>query len=246
MVKGYTYDDEGHPLTMFYKGVTYHYLTNYRGDVLAMTDESGKVVASYTYDAWGDILSQSGEMAEVNPYRYAGYRYDDDTKLYYLMARYYNPENGVFLSQDPVRGNLLEPQTLNGFNYANNNPVMNVDPSGTISKTISLGFNGYIKFIITLSAISIKFCLTAGSLVNIGISFSAGGAAGFAVRKFLQWYLFPTLAAIITIPIAQGVVKSITKKTAGWAFKKFTKGKNWLKTVVFATTIQLPNLLMRR
>ncbi|HWL25286.1 MAG TPA: RHS domain-containing protein, partial [Ureibacillus sp.] len=46
-----------------YKGVTYYYLTNYRGDVLAMTDESGNVVASYSYDAWGNILSQSGEMA---------------------------------------------------------------------------------------------------------------------------------------------------------------------------------------
>lgn len=85
VVKSYTYDDEGHPLTMFYKGVTYDYLTNYRGDVLAMTDESGNLVASYTYDAWGNILSQSGDMAEINPYRYAGYRYDEDTKLYYLI-----------------------------------------------------------------------------------------------------------------------------------------------------------------
>ncbi|HCX49603.1 MAG TPA: hypothetical protein DG757_11355 [Bacillus sp. (in: Bacteria)] len=134
VIKGYTYDDDGHPLTMFYKGNTYYYLTNYRGDVLAMTDESGKVVASYTYDAWGNILSQSGELAEINPYRYAGYRYDDDTKLYYLMARYYNPENGVFLSLDPVRGDLMEPQTLNGYNYANNNPIMNIDPDGNYWK----------------------------------------------------------------------------------------------------------------
>ncbi|MDQ0156473.1 RHS repeat domain-containing protein [Anoxybacillus andreesenii] len=134
VIKGYTYDDDGHPLTMFYKGITYYYLTNYRGDVLAMTDESGRIVASYTYDAWGNILTQSGEMAEINPYRYAGYRYDDDTKLYYLMARYYNPENGVFLSLDPVRGDLMEPQTLNGYNYANNNPIMNIDPDGNYWK----------------------------------------------------------------------------------------------------------------
>ncbi|PIC83049.1 hypothetical protein CSV73_09550 [Sporosarcina sp. P1] len=116
---------------MTYQGATYYYLTNYRGDVLALVNESGDRVATYTYDAWGNILTQSGsEIATINPYRYAGYRYDEDTKLYYLMARYYNPDTGVFLSLDPIRGDLTNPTTLNGYNYANNNPVMNVDPDG--------------------------------------------------------------------------------------------------------------------
>ncbi|MFJ7980071.1 RHS repeat-associated core domain-containing protein [Lysinibacillus xylanilyticus] len=70
-------------------------------------------------------------MATINPHRYAGYRYDEDSKLYYLMARYYNPDTGVFLSLDPVRGDTMNPLSLNGYNYANNNPVMNVDPDGT-------------------------------------------------------------------------------------------------------------------
>jgi uncharacterized protein RhaS with RHS repeats len=55
ITKTYTYDDNGHPLTMTYEGKTYYYLTNYRGDVLAMTDAGGAVVAEYTYDAWGNI-----------------------------------------------------------------------------------------------------------------------------------------------------------------------------------------------
>ena len=130
ITKSYAYDESGHPLTMTYQGTTYYYLTNYRGDVLALSDESGQVVAEYTYDAWGNILSQSGSMAKINPYRYAGYRYDEDTKLYYLMARYYNPNTGVFLSLDPVLGDNMNPITMNGYNYANNNPVMNIDPDG--------------------------------------------------------------------------------------------------------------------
>ncbi|WP_413363756.1 RHS repeat domain-containing protein [Lysinibacillus sp. 3P01SB] len=130
ITKAYTYDDNGHPLTMTYEGKTYYYLTNYRGDILTMTDIYGAVVAEYAYDAWGNILTQSGIMAATNPYRYAGYRYDEQTKLYYLMARYYNPDTGVFLSLDPVRGDMKNPLTMNGYNYANNNPVMNVDPDG--------------------------------------------------------------------------------------------------------------------
>ena len=92
--------------------------------------KNGKVVAEYTYDAWGNILESKGTMASINPYRYAGYRFDEETKLYYLMARYYNPDTGVFLSLDPVRGDTMNPVTMNGYNYANNNPVMMVDPDG--------------------------------------------------------------------------------------------------------------------
>lgn len=125
---------------MIYKGVPYHYLTNYRGDVLGMTDESGKLVASYTYDAWGNILTQSGtdDMDSINPYRYAGYRYDEDTKHYYLMARYYNPDTGSFLSLDPVGGDSENPSLMNGYSYANNNPMMNVDPDGDIAFLLPL------------------------------------------------------------------------------------------------------------
>ncbi len=130
ITKAYTYDENDHPLSMTYRGSTYYYLTNYRGDVQALTDANGTIVAEYTYDAWGNIINQSGTMASINPYRYAGYRYDEDTKLYYLMARYYNPDTGVFISLDPVRGDTMDPLTLNGFSYANNNPIMFVDSDG--------------------------------------------------------------------------------------------------------------------
>ncbi|MEK5149155.1 DNRLRE domain-containing protein [Psychrobacillus sp. FSL K6-4615] len=143
ITKSYTYDDNGHRLTMTYSGKTYYYLTNYRGDVLALTDESGTIVAEYTYDAWGNILTQKDldqkddvNLAKENPYRYAGYRYDEETKLYYLMARYYNPDTGVFMSLDPVGGDTMNPITMNGYNYANNNPVMFVDPDGEFASDL--------------------------------------------------------------------------------------------------------------
>ncbi|MER2008624.1 MAG: RHS repeat-associated core domain-containing protein [Psychrobacillus sp.] len=140
---------------MTYDSVTYYYLTNYRGDVLALTDESGTIVAEYTYDALGNILTQEDldekakvNLAEENPYRYAGYRYDEETKLYYLMARYYNPDTGVFLSLDPVRGDTMNPITLNGYNYAKNNPVMFVDPDGEWAQILIGGAIGSILEII--------------------------------------------------------------------------------------------------
>lgn len=129
-LREYTYNENGQVETMTKGTDVYYYLYNYHGDVIALTDAGGNVVASYTYDSFGNILSKEGPLASENPYRYAGYRYDENTKLYYVIARYYNADNGVFLSVDPLRGDLEFPETLNGYNYASNNPVMYIDPNG--------------------------------------------------------------------------------------------------------------------
>jgi RHS repeat-associated protein len=109
-------------------GKTYYYQTNYRGDVLALTDSSGNVVATYEYDAFGRLLKETGTVE--NPYRYAGYRYDKETGLYYLQSRYYNPEMGRFLTRDVFEGFLNETLSVNKYVYTENNPVMSIDPDG--------------------------------------------------------------------------------------------------------------------
>ncbi|MCL1810295.1 MAG: hypothetical protein FWG42_11110, partial [Clostridiales bacterium] len=66
-----------------------YFLYNGHGDVTGLVSASGSVIASYYYDAFGNILEQSGNFS--NPYRYAGYEYDGESELYYLKARYYDP-----------------------------------------------------------------------------------------------------------------------------------------------------------
>ncbi|USK35925.1 RHS repeat-associated core domain-containing protein [Bacillus sp. F19] len=90
---------------------------------------SGNEVGSYSYDAYGNILSETG-YAKGNPISYAGYYYDSETQHYYLQARYYNPENGNFNSLDPHPGDDSEPISQNGYTYTKNNPVMFIDPEG--------------------------------------------------------------------------------------------------------------------
>ncbi|QCK82334.1 hypothetical protein E5Z46_08800 [Geobacillus kaustophilus NBRC 102445] len=95
-------------------------------------------------NTWGNLLSKSGAVADENPYRYAGYQYDNETGLYYLIARYYHPEHGVFLSLDPDPGDADDILTQNGYTYANNNPVMLVDPDGHwVWLAINAGFAVY-------------------------------------------------------------------------------------------------------
>ncbi|MCM3735215.1 hypothetical protein M3215_05115 [Bacillus cytotoxicus] len=85
------------------QGQTVYYHYNPRGDVIAMTDENGQVVANYEYDAWDNVLKSDAKGITVeNPFGYAGYMYDKEIGVYYLIARYYNPAHsrmrGIILS----------------------------------------------------------------------------------------------------------------------------------------------------
>ena len=104
------------------------YVYNAHGDVVQLVKDNA-VVASYTYDAFGNLTSQIGESD--NPFLYCGEYYDAETKTYYLRARYYNPANGRFTQQDAWSFmDASDPLSLNLYTYCCNNPVMYVDPSG--------------------------------------------------------------------------------------------------------------------
>ena len=120
----------------------YFFQKNIQGDVINIVDGGCNHIATYHYDAWGNVLritDNSGNeisitadhIANKNPFRFRGYYYDSETGLYYLNARYYDPETGRFISKDDV--DYLEPDSVNGYNlftYCYNNPIMYSDPSG--------------------------------------------------------------------------------------------------------------------
>ena len=125
------YDERG-LLVGFNDGTkTYLYTRNLQGDIVAITDTATEtVVATYTYDSWGNVLTGTGTMAEVNPFRYRGYYYDTETGLYYLQSRYYDAEVGRFLNADGVLGANGDMHTYNLYVYCGNNPIMRADSSG--------------------------------------------------------------------------------------------------------------------
>ncbi|MEN0588433.1 RHS repeat-associated core domain-containing protein [Kurthia sp. Hakim RU_BHWE] len=122
----------------------YQFITNHRGDVLSIRDKDDQEVGAYTYDAYGNVLTATGDLAKANPIRYAGYYYDEETKNYYLQARYYNPANGAFLELDPHPGDDDEPLSQNGYSYANGNPIIYIDPNGEAIWLIAQGIYGAI------------------------------------------------------------------------------------------------------
>jgi RHS repeat-associated protein len=157
----YTYDAVGNLLSLNVNGTEYYYLFNTQGDIIGLLNGSGSLVVSYQYDAWGNSTSISGTLkdtiGQLNPYRYRGYRYDTETGLYYLNARYYNSEWGRFLNGDSFGGEVGTLLSHNVFAYGLNNPVNKVDPSGLIPVDVdmySVGFAGIRVLEILIAAIS--------------------------------------------------------------------------------------------
>ncbi|MBC2368826.1 hypothetical protein HBP99_09265 [Listeria booriae] len=152
VLRQYVYSDSNVRMAMKVGNKTLFYHYNSHGDVVAMTNENGEVVAEYAYDAWGNVLKATEVTAEAkqNPFGYAGYTYDKEIQMYYLMARYYEPAQGVFISVDPDPGDDDDPITMNGYTYGDNNPVMNIDPDGHwVWLAINAGFaihDGYKEY----------------------------------------------------------------------------------------------------
>ncbi|MBI5674311.1 MAG: hypothetical protein HZC48_00585 [Nitrospirae bacterium] len=105
-------------------GTIRHYLRDALGSVIALTDDSGVVKTTYSYDPFGNT-TVSGESSD-NPFQYTG-RENDGTGLYYYRARYYSPELQRFISEDPIG---LDGGDVNFYAYVGNNPVSWVDPLG--------------------------------------------------------------------------------------------------------------------
>ena len=162
----FVYDDSSQPFAVIYKhgsaAELYYYLVNAQGDVAAILDSSGTMVASYNYDAWGSCTvynSSDAAIGDLNPLRYRGYYYDAETGFYYLQSRYYDPAICRFINADGLFTDGFVGSNL--FAYCVNDPVNTVDPTGNFAITA------------TVALITFGIALVATALA-VGISSSPG------------------------------------------------------------------------
>ena len=159
----FLYDETGSAVGFKYNNNLYIYRKNLQGDILAVLNgQTGATEASYTYDAWGRVISSTGSLAEINPFRYRGYYYDSETGFYYVSSRYYDPEIGRWINADTTDVLSLPYYHLgqyNLFSYCNNNPVNDRDDDGQLS--------WLAKIAIGAAAIAI----------GVGVTALTGGAA---------------------------------------------------------------------
>ena len=171
---------------------TYYYRYNLQGDVIALLNTSGTVVAEYFYDPYGNILNIMSDIGEINPFTYRGYYYDWETGFYYINSRYYSPEICRWLTPEPnlYQGDFDGGAGLLAYNtyiYCANNPVAFKDDNGESITAVLIGAAiGAIVGAVAGYGIARYFKVPKGSrwkyvLGGAVIGAVIGGCIGYAV-----------------------------------------------------------------
>lgn len=107
-----------------------YFLYDGHGSVRHLANNSGAIVESYNYDAYGNRLDNSSASTNL---LYCGEWFDNSAAQYYLRARWYSPSTGRFNRLDPFAGSNHDPQSLHKYLYCNADPINASDPSGQMS-----------------------------------------------------------------------------------------------------------------
>ena len=162
---------------------TYFYHTDYRGSIRAVTDQSGKLVFSADYLAFGKRFGEKADKGFQENHGFTGKEYDPDTGLYYYNARWYDQDLGRFISEDPA----ADPNNPNLYSYCGNNPIVYTDPTGRwfflmpiISGVISEVTGGDFVTGFLTGCITGGISLGVDALLNSTLAGVLGGSGSFA------------------------------------------------------------------
>lgn len=183
----------------------YLYIRDQLQNIIGITDINGKIVVKYNYDAWGAIKSiidtSSSGIGKLNPFRFKGYYYDNESSMYYCKTRYYVPQWGRWLSPDSIE--YLNPESINKLNlytYANNNPVIYYDPDGHMALLCALLILGAIGMVANVGSQALTDLAYRNEFKweNYLVAAGAGFLGGMC-------YTIPGVGSIVSAAVTSGL-----------------------------------------
>ena len=198
------------------------------GNIAEITDFEGTVVQSYVYDAFGKVTIYDKDGNEITPssanyletpYAFTGRELDPETGLYFYRARYYDPNSGRFISEDPIG---ISGGDFNFYKYSVNNPANRIDPFGLqdfgyADDYVSILYDSPAALELNRDAENygravqkgLKNLYIASGVIVVGgvIIYTAPVIASEVAYAFV---FYPELATFVSVGFAGGVVKGIT------------------------------------
>ena len=189
------YDAQSRPAMVNFNGALYSYVHNLQGDIVGIIDSDGEIVVEYKYDAWGKPVSARTlttvyeALVEMNPFRYRGYVYDEETRLYYLRNRYYSSDTTKFFNADTELGLQNEIFYHSIFLYCGNDPINRKDSDGAFWFHVAVGVIGALCGAVTQIATNLATgkdwsdnlvgAMVGGAVYNL-VSYTVPGGAAYA------------------------------------------------------------------
>ena len=195
---------------------------------MEIVDSKGSQVVVYRYDAWGGLLVSSDAsgfgLSQINPLRYRGYYYDQETGLYYLQTRYYDPKVRRFLNADDASVLTKDPEQLtekNLYAYCDDNPVMYRDDAG--------------MFVVPPIVIE----MAVGAIINVGVSYLAAKATGqsFGIRDLVVAAASGAISPLFKNAVT-AMIGSVVLSGSGTAYLAWKSGDN-VKNIIVKSGINM-------
>ena len=190
------------------------------GTVRELTDASGTIIDTYDYDAFGVLIAATGTTD--NAYLYRGEQFDSDLGLYFLRARFMNPDSGRFWNMDTYAGRSNDPITLHKYFYAHANPVMGYDPSGRFTLkeiAVTAGISATLNVVLVIPNIVVNWStLSAGDIAaKIGgaaVSGAATGVIGGVAGKLFFKLVTPRVTWLFQKAVIEGAAGAAASQVA--------------------------------
>ena len=211
------YDNSGEVMSVSCNGTMYYYIKDLQGDITEIVDKDGKAVAEYAYDAWGNMLTEDNgtlTVGKLNPFRYRSYVYDEETGLYYLQSRYYDPLTGRFVNADVYCDTYTgNPLSTNMFVYCENDAINYVDNDGRRTYFLN-GINNNSKNGITwyASALKNKLSKYVKDVRIIAIYKSKKNGVRSTIKGVAQVFLEMMNVDVYTNSVVNIIKKDLKKK----------------------------------
>jgi RHS repeat-associated protein len=135
VVSDYVYGGSSIIARLDANGNPIYYLTDAMGSVIGLVDDQGNILSRIIYDGFGNVESGDDGSSQGGDFRFQSQWLESESGLYYMRARDYDAETGLFLSRDAVDVQQQEIEAFNPYQFAYNNPLVFKDPTGMITMT---------------------------------------------------------------------------------------------------------------